>query len=50
MNKRNSLLIILLTVPVVLVFSCQREKPDGTKAQLIGLWEWGFSTVNDTNS
>ena len=48
MKKNNGFFLILFFFGFV-IFSCQREKLDGTKEPLIGLWEWRFSLVYDPN-
>ena len=47
--KKGKYLLCLLVLCMAMA-ACQREKLDGTKEPLIGLWEWRFSVVNDTNS
>ena len=50
MMKRQNPILLMFLLPAIAVFSCQREKLDGTKAPLVGLWEWRFSIVKNPNA
>ena len=50
MMKKGNPILWMFLMPAIAVFSCQRERLTGTKAQLIGLWEWRFSILKDPNS